>query len=322
MKRTLALFLSAGMLATLIAGYSASAADTATSGTNITGVVSAISGSSITLALCSDNRQGNMGTPPSGAPAQSPTDSSATTPSGSPPSPGTGSSSTAAPSGTAPSGTPSGTAPSGTGGGMTLTGKTQTITVLDSTVYTIDSKGQSTSAALSDVAVGNILSVTMSGDTVTAIAIRQGVEAPTISSTPTTSKVTVNGTAVSCLAYNIGGSNYFKLRDIAAALNGTDKEFEVGYDSSSNAITLKKGNSYTNVGGELAASTSTDSASATVSTVKVSLDGSTVSLTAYNIGGSNYFKLRELASALNFGVAYDSTTGTIALDTTTGYTES
>jgi hypothetical protein len=326
MKKTMALFLSAGLIATMIAGYSASAADTsASTGTTLTGEVSAISGNSITLALISDNKQDSKGTPPSGTPTQSATDSSETPPSGSP----TGTSGSTSDTSTQPSGTaPSGTAPSGTssgggggnGGGMTLTGTTQTITVSDTTTYTTDNMGQSTDATFSDVTVGAILSVSMTDDTVTAVVIRQGMGTPTISSTPTTSKVTVDGETVSCLAYNIGGSNYFKLRDIAQALNGTDKEFEVGYDSTSNAITLNAGSAYTAVGGELTASSSTDSVSATISTVKVTLDDSAVSLTAYNIGGSNYFKLRELAGALDFGVSYDSTTATIVIDTTTGYT--
>ena len=37
-------------------------------------------------------------------------------------------------------------------------------------------------------------------------------------------------------AYNIEGSNYFKLRDLAYVLNGTDKQFEVGWDAAANAI--------------------------------------------------------------------------------------
>ena len=40
---------------------------------------------------------------------------------------------------------------------------------------------------------------------------------------PTSSIVLVNGEAVSFQAYNIGDNNYFKLRDIAFVLSGTEK---------------------------------------------------------------------------------------------------
>lgn len=44
---------------------------------------------------------------------------------------------------------------------------------------------------------------------------------------------------------------------------------------------------------------------ATASTQKVTLDGQPVELTAYAIGGYNYFKLRDLGDALGFGVDWD-----------------
>ncbi|MGO4119405.1 hypothetical protein ACEQ6C_40435, partial [Rhizobium ruizarguesonis] len=50
----------------------------------------------------------------------------------------------------------------------------------------------------------------------------------TLSAAPTDSKVLVNGKTISFEAYNINGNNYFKLRDFAAAVNGTEKQFEVG----------------------------------------------------------------------------------------------
>ena len=45
---------------------------------------------------------------------------------------------------------------------------------------------------------------------------------------PTASTVSVNSKIVSFDAYIIGGSNYFKLRDLAYSLNGTAKQFAVG----------------------------------------------------------------------------------------------
>ena len=69
-----------------------------------------------------------------------------------------------------------------------------------------------------------------------AIPVYAGVPA-----SPTASKVTVNGEAKAFEAYNINSNNYFKLRDIAYVLNGTDASFSVGWDGAANSIALVKG---------------------------------------------------------------------------------
>jgi hypothetical protein len=50
---------------------------------------------------------------------------------------------------------------------------------------------------------------------------------------------------------NIGGANYFKLRDIAFALSKTESQFEVRFDGGRNAIALTSGQAYTPAGGEM-----------------------------------------------------------------------
>ena len=127
---------------------------------------------------------------------------------------------------------------------------------------------------------------------------------------PTTQNLTVNGEKKDTEIYNIDGSNFFKLRDMAALLNGTGSQFSVDWDDASSTIAIQKGKAYSPVGGELV--TGTDkSASAVVSAQKLTINGEAVELTAYNIGGNNFFKLRDLGSALGFDVDYDSTTATM-----------
>ncbi len=58
---------------------------------------------------------------------------------------------------------------------------------------------------------------------------------------------------------------------------------------------------------------------ATLSTSTIYKDGTELKLTAYNIGGNNYFKLRDIAQAFNIGVSFDSATNTISIDTNTDY---
>ena len=138
------------------------------------------------------------------------------------------------------------------------------------------------------------------------------------SANPTNSKVLVNGKEVAFDAYTIDGSNYFKLRDLAFVLNGTEKQFEVGWDNASKTITLTSGSAYTANGSEMAKGSGTQSAS--VSASKLLIDGKEVSLTAYTIGGNNYFKLRDIGQAFDFGIGWDNASKTITIDTSTGYT--
>ena len=141
----------------------------------------------------------------------------------------------------------------------------------------------------------------------------------TVIASPSAQSVTVNGKAVAFDVYNINGNNYFKLRDLAATLSGTGKQFEVGWDGAKNAISLTSGKAYTPVGGEMASKGSGDK-QGIPTTSAIYKDGSPVSFTAYNIDGNNYFKLRDIGAAFSFGVDYDSATNTVVIDTSKGYT--
>ena len=139
-----------------------------------------------------------------------------------------------------------------------------------------------------------------------------------ITATPTASKVLVNERAVSFEAYNIKGNNYFKLRDLAKVVSGTDKQFAVGYDNGTSAITLTSGDPYTIVGGELSNGAG-KAKPAVPTTSKIYVNGNETPFTAYNIGGNNYFKLRDVAEAFNIGVGYDNATKVITIDTKLDY---
>ena len=135
---------------------------------------------------------------------------------------------------------------------------------------------------------------------------------------PTASTVFLNNKAQAFEAYNIDGNNYFKLRDLAYVLNGTEKQFEVGYDNETRAIFLKSGQPYTIVGGEMMQGDgSVKSATPTQSIIY--LDGEQLSLTVYLINGNNYFKLRDLMKAINVYVGYDTQSKAITLDSGRAY---
>jgi hypothetical protein len=141
-----------------------------------------------------------------------------------------------------------------------------------------------------------------------------------VTATPTSSKVVVDGKDISFDAYNINGNNYFKLRDVAAAVNGSAKNFGVTYDEAVKAINLTSNSPYAAVGGELAAGDGKVK-SGTLNKAPIYKDGVLVELTAYNINGNNYFKLRDLAKAFDIGVTWNAETNTVGIDTSISYTE-
>ena len=116
--------------------------------------------------------------------------------------------------------------------------------------------------------------------------------------------LTVDGEAKEIDHYNIGGYNYFKLRDLACLLSGTGSAFNVEYDKAARTITLTPGAAYAPIGGELVIGA--DKSDTTVYSNQPVLVGSeAASITAFNIGGYNYFKLADLAPVLGFELTYD-----------------
>ena len=121
----------------------------------------------------------------------------------------------------------------------------------------------------------------------------------------------VNGVERDCERYNIDGSNYFKLRDLAALFNGTASQFDVDYDAAAQAIRLTPGAAYVHATGAELSVGADQSGSAVPSAQKLLVAGQERSgLSVWNIGGSNYFQLRELAPILGFRVDYDPASNT------------
>ena len=121
----------------------------------------------------------------------------------------------------------------------------------------------------------------------------------TATATPTNTKFMLKGAEVALPAYNIGGNNYVKLRDVGALLK---TRFDVRWEDGK--AKLYNHTTYTKVSGELAA-IGKDNKSATVSNTDFvwAETGSAVSgLTAYNIGGNNFIKLRDIAKLFDFDV--------------------
>lgn len=138
------------------------------------------------------------------------------------------------------------------------------------------------------------------------------------SAAPSQNEIFVDGEAQNISAYMIEGNNYFKLRDFAAIVNGTEKQFQVEWDQTSQSIRMTSGIPYTLVGGELSNS-GTHSQTAYETTSAIYLDGEQIAFTGYSIAGNNYFKLRDMAKRFDIGIEYDAKTGQVQIMTDRSY---
>lgn len=121
----------------------------------------------------------------------------------------------------------------------------------------------------------------------------------TVTVKPTNTKFMLNGAEVALPAYEISGNNYVKLRDVGALLK---TQFDVRWEDSKAKLYNYK--AYTPVGGELAA-IGTESKSAKLSTTNFiwgETGAAVTGLTAYEIGGNNFIKLRDIARLFDFDV--------------------
>ena len=144
------------------------------------------------------------------------------------------------------------------------------------------------------------------------------VSAGAVNAAPTANSIYVDGTKVNGAAYKIEGNNYFKLRDIAAMVNGTDKQFSVTWNNAEKRIDLTTSTPYTTVGGELGAMPS-GTQNATLSNAVVYKNGAKAAYTGYNINSNNFYKLRDLCKDMDIGVKYDESAKRVDILTTVGY---
>ena len=164
-----------------------------------------------------------------------------------------------------------------------------------------------------------IIVIAASSFAVSAAALAAPEELKTVEATSST--VFINGDATNFEAYLINDNNYFKLRDLAFVLNGTEKQFEVSYDESSDAITMAAGEAYTPVGDEMEKGDGTAKVASLNARINIALNGEPVEITAYLINDYNFMKLRDVMLLLDVYVGYDEETLNITIDTSRTYAE-
>jgi len=137
-------------------------------------------------------------------------------------------------------------------------------------------------------------------------------EAKAATACRTGQRVVLDGKEIEVGAYNIGGNNYFKLRDLAEMFNGTASQFDLSYDESEATARITGGQPYAEAEGTIRIGEDLSS-TCVPAAQRVRLNGTVFHAEVYNIGGNLYFRLRDVGAALGFGVDYDAQTRTVVL---------
>ncbi|MBR0360382.1 MAG: hypothetical protein IIX21_04650 [Clostridia bacterium] len=135
-----------------------------------------------------------------------------------------------------------------------------------------------------------------------------------ISATRSIANMLVNGERVAVTGYTVNDSNYFKVRDIAMLLRNTPSKFNVSWDGNLNAIMIDTHSDYIAIGGELSSEIEQDM-NVVENNTPIYVDGRRTAITAYNINGSSYFKIRDIADAAGFEIQWDGASQTINIIT-------
>ena len=162
------------------------------------------------------------------------------------------------------------------------------------------------------------MTMTLLGTLIVISTVSAAGATSTVLATPTRDKgqaVYVNDARVYPTGYNIADNNYFKLRDI-----GTLVGFGVEWNGETQTVEISTARTTPSTEG--ISDTAASGAMAKVSDQRITVDGVQVNMTAYQIDGNNYVKLRDIGKQVDFGVGYDNATASVRIDTDAPYTES
>lgn len=146
------------------------------------------------------------------------------------------------------------------------------------------------------------------------IARAEGQEAPMAEAQKSFQPFELDGEEVKIGGYLINANNYYKLRDLAALLNGTDKQFNIVFDDVKKQIALELGKPYEKLDTDLQ-EMKHDKTTAKMVTSTILVDGKEVEFKAALIDKNNYVKLRDLGTVVGFLVGYNKENKTIIVDT-------
>jgi hypothetical protein len=188
--------------------------------------------------------------------------------------------------------------------------------------YTIRN-GQWLEVPASEIDISSTRQLEYSPDTVSAVlaqlhSLQSTPPSTPQDATPSAWSLNVNGgTLRGTDMYSISGNNYLKIRDIAALLNGTVKQFNISVED--RTVNLISGAAYDARGDEMTPNPNAVKTKTSETTFSFTLDGKPIELTAYMIAGSNYIRIRDILRLFDVFVGYNSSLREFYIDTTKAY---
>lgn len=116
-----------------------------------------------------------------------------------------------------------------------------------------------------------------------------------------TASVYINDQRAAVRGYTIDGEDYFRLRDLAAALSETSCRFDVAWNQAEKLVELTRGAPYS---GGLPGGDPAEIADAAPLMSGLLVDGRIMELPGYNVEGSTYYGLYDLCDLLGFEVCW------------------
>ena len=120
-----------------------------------------------------------------------------------------------------------------------------------------------------------------------------------IEAKPSPYEIIVNNQGKDIVGYDINGSTYLSIRQIAEALNITESKFSITWDKSKNAIIINLGEMYQS---SVKTTNQKISSNAIPIESRIYIDRKEVILSTYNINGTTYFKLRDLGELIKIQI--------------------
>lgn len=139
---------------------------------------------------------------------------------------------------------------------------------------------------------------------------------------PATVGLLIDSTAYDAKVYYILGYHYITLKDLAVMLRGSEKSFYPGYSWAADpeGTILKSGMDEKVLEWTITAADE-EVKDTLASSVILTADDKQIQCTAFEIDGTNYFRLRDLARILNLSVIWDAENNTVQIDSAETYTE-
>lgn len=168
-----------------------------------------------------------------------------------------------------------------------------------------------------------VISLVLSTVTVAFAATTQGMknvayEAPQETAIKKLVTVYVNDKPVQFEVYQINNNKYYKIRDVAKAINGSENQFDVIWNHYKNAVELLTGKPYTEVGGELQVTNSPEIGQVDyINYHPMYVDGEELPFSRLTyINGNGYIGLPSLSNLVGFETTWDYVNGDkITIDT-------